>query len=185
MYELIISDVAIRQDAEGRFCLNDLHKAAVLFGSNKRTKEPAKFLASPQIIDLITELETTQNLGSLPVNKIEGRNGGTYVVKELVYAYAMWINAAFHVKVIRAYDTLMTREVPEHIVKAYEELVANKIPEYLKIITSPLSVIEFEERYRFHETALESLKNAEVIMPAREFLKIKQTLNTVQSDNPR
>lgn len=26
----------------------------------------------------------TQNPGSLPINTIEGRNGGTYVVKELV-----------------------------------------------------------------------------------------------------
>jgi len=48
MPELIISDVSIRQDTEGRFCLNDLHKAAILSGVNKRTKEPAKFLASPQ-----------------------------------------------------------------------------------------------------------------------------------------
>jgi len=174
MPELIISDVSIRQDTEGRFCLNDLHKAAILSGVNKRTKEPAKFLASTQIIDLITELETTQNLGSLPVNKIEGRNGGTYVVKELVYAYAMWINACFHVKVIRAYDALITGQVPDHIVKAYDELVANKIPEYLKVITAPLLVAEFEERYLFHEIALEGLKNAQLIMPARDFLRLKQ-----------
>ena len=92
---------AIRQDAEGRYCLNDLHKAAVAAGANKRTKEPGKWMANASFTELVEEL-TTQNPGSFPVTTIEGRNGGTFVVKELVYAYAMWISPAFHLKVIRA-----------------------------------------------------------------------------------
>ena len=91
---LVVAGVAIRQDVNGRYCLNDLHDAAIKEGANQRTKEPAKFLASPQIVDLVKEIETTQNLGSLPVVTIMGRNGGTYVCRELVYAYAMWISPA-------------------------------------------------------------------------------------------
>lgn len=105
---ITICNTSIRQDAQGRYCLNDLHKAAIISGANGRTKEPGKFMAAQQTIELVEELETTQNLGSLPTNKIEGRNGGTYVCKELVYAYAMWISAKFHLHVIRAFDAMVT-----------------------------------------------------------------------------
>jgi len=156
---LIISGYAIKQDAKGRFCLNDLHKLAVLSGENKRTKEPAKFLKSPQTIDLIKELTATQNLGIASINVIKGGNSnqqGTYVVKELVYAYAMWINAAFHIKVIRAYDSLVTGQTFD----------------FISPITEPLSIVDFKWRYQVISNALNNLKNAQVIikLSGAEFL---------------
>lgn len=104
-----IDSINIRTDEQGRYCLNDLHKAAIANGANERTKEPSKFLASTSIIELVRELTDTQNLGITPVNAIKGGFlQGTYVVKELVYAYAMWINAGFHLKVIRTFDAVVT-----------------------------------------------------------------------------
>lgn len=122
---MVIDGIEVRRDAYGRYSLNDLHRAAVASGANARTKEPGKFLSSQQIAELIQELidtqnlgvgsfnETTQNLGSKPVSKIEGRNGGTFVCKELVYAYAMWISPSFHLKVIRTFD--MVTSAPEKL----------------------------------------------------------------------
>jgi len=98
-----IDNLKIRTDEEGRFCLNDLHKAA----GNEKRHSPSYWLSNQQTKELIDELETT----GIPVVTAGGRKGGTYVCKELVYAYAMWISAAFHLKVIRAYDALVSNQV--------------------------------------------------------------------------
>lgn len=50
------------------------------------------------------------HLDQKAVNTIHGGNNrGTYVVEDLVYSYAMWISAKFHLIVIRAYKMLTTQ----------------------------------------------------------------------------
>ncbi|MFT8655919.1 MAG: phage antirepressor KilAC domain-containing protein [Acetobacter papayae] len=110
---LAILGTTIRQDAEGRFCLNDCHKAAGAASNDA----PAQWLRTDTAKKLIAELETMQNCTvsettGKPVLTEPGRNGGTYAVKELVYAYAMWISASFHLTVIRAFDALVMGNAP-------------------------------------------------------------------------
>lgn len=117
MTPLTILSTEIRQ-LDGLYSLNDLHKAAIAAGQVRRarTKEPGKFLASPHIVELISEISVTQNLGNEPVRTIQGgkaQDQGTYVCKELVYAYAMWISAKFHLAVIRAFDALHRTNQPD------------------------------------------------------------------------
>jgi len=74
---------------EGRYCLNDLHRAAG--GENKH--RPGYWLNNQQTQDLIREIESRAGIPA--VNTINGgANNGTYVCKQLVYSYAMWISAA-------------------------------------------------------------------------------------------
>jgi len=100
---LVISGITISQDADGRFSLNDLHKAA---GAADKDK-PGHFLNNDQTQGLIAQILSD---GGIPpsVTIKGGKNQGSWVAKELVYRYAMWISPAFELKVIRAYDALAT-----------------------------------------------------------------------------
>lgn len=66
-------------------------------------------MKTDQVKALVAEVE---NANIVAINSKRGRYGGTFVVKELVYAYAMWISPAFHLKVIRAYDAMVTQPQP-------------------------------------------------------------------------
>lgn len=107
----VIGEFTIRQDEDGRYCLNDLHKAS---GGLKK-HQVSNFLRSDQTQELISEinrcsdLSIDQNITSSKMRScLSVINGvGTFAFKELVYAYAMWISAKFHLMVIRAYDSLV------------------------------------------------------------------------------
>ena len=110
---LVIGEFSIRQDDEGRYCLNDLHKASGGLPKHK----PSNFIRNQQTQDLIVEIEqlsdmssvnfdrcSNMSIGQKAVNTIKGGvKQGMYVVEDLVYSYAMWISAKFHLMVIRAY----------------------------------------------------------------------------------
>lgn len=86
---LSIAGIEVRQDAQGRFSLNDLHRAA---GGEKR-HQPSDWLRLSQTQKLVAELAS---LGGAEreqlVHAAHGGFGerGTYVVKELFTAYALW-----------------------------------------------------------------------------------------------
>ena len=94
---LTLGTSAIRE-SDGLYSLNDLHQAA---GGEEKHK-PAFFLRSEQAQSLVVEIGKGADL-HLFLKTVKGRNGGTYACRELVIAYAAWISAAFHLKVIRVF----------------------------------------------------------------------------------
>ncbi|NWK52155.1 phage antirepressor KilAC domain-containing protein [Acinetobacter sp. SwsAc5] len=125
---IAIDGIEIRTDAQGRFCLNDLHKAS---GSLEKNK-PKFFLENKQTQALVQELTeggipSSQQIQPVSVTR-GGLEQGTYVVKELVYSYAMWISPSFNLKVIRTFDSVATSQNqpvfdisnPYHLLQAIE-----------------------------------------------------------------
>lgn len=94
------------------YSLNDLHKAS----GNAKKHQPAFFMRNQETKDLVAELElecsanmqNTKPVVSLRGNKADGTPQGTYVCKEIVYRYAMWISPKFALAVIRVFDAFVT-----------------------------------------------------------------------------
>lgn len=100
---LVIDGVSVRQDNSGRYCLNDLHRAA---GGAER-HSPNRWTRTEMFDGLVSVL--TPDMAFDPAHTSRGGvNPGTYVCKELVYAYAMWISPAFNLKVIRTFDAVVS-----------------------------------------------------------------------------
>ncbi len=138
---LAISGITINQDSEGRFCLNDLHKAA---GKDQKHR-PKYWLENQQAKELVAELSK----GGIPPILVK-QGLGTFVVKPLVYAYAMWISPAFNLLVINTYDTLVTGTLTD------------TLTEFLKPITEPIDIRDFEWRKQVICQLIENLKKAQV-----------------------
>lgn len=95
--------------------MNDLHAASG--GEEKHSAN--RYFRSDAADGLINALLEAPDLAFEPLKIVRGgAHKGTYVVRELVYAYAMWISPQFHLKVIRAYDRLATQGVAVHEDKA-------------------------------------------------------------------
>jgi phage antirepressor YoqD-like protein len=105
--------VPLRTDEQGRYRLADLHAAS---GGDANDK-PSNWLRMSKTVDLIDELDRFSNMRSdhKSVNVVNGGpDSGTYVSEDLVVDYAMWISAAFKVKVIHAFkESRLRTEEPQ------------------------------------------------------------------------
>ena len=96
---LTLGNITVRQHND-LFSLNDLHKAA----GGEEKHQPAFFLRREETQALATEIcSADSQIKAFETVRGRGKQQGTYACRELVIAYAAWINAAFHLKVIRVF----------------------------------------------------------------------------------
>jgi phage antirepressor YoqD-like protein len=147
-----IGETHIRQDEEGRYCLNDLHRAA---GGMSKDR-PSFFLRTNQARELVREIQCA-NPHSAPTMTLNGGTSpGTFVCKELVYAYAMWISPQFNLKVIRAFDALAAGKVQVVQPQQHHHVIPQTFSEALRLAA--------DERDRADKLALEIKTQADVIV---------------------
>lgn len=129
---ITILNTAIKQDKKGLFCINDIHKAA----GSKNKHKPSYWLSNQLTKELIAEISSD---GGIPLSVVRGGlNQGTYVCKELVYAYAMWINAKFHLHVIRTFDEVIQQDYQRQ-----------RLRELAKVEYKPMTdAIKFEKEHQ-------------------------------------
>ena len=109
---LTISNSAIGMK-DGLYSLNDLHRAS---GSNKK-HQASNFMRLEATKGLIDEIERSSDMSngtnSIAYKVIQGgesQQQGTFVCRELVYSYAMWISPRFQLMVIRAFDSIANQQ---------------------------------------------------------------------------
>lgn len=117
MTKLITLDINHIKQVDGLYCLNDLHNASG--GADKH--RPAYFMARAETKALVSAIEQNYANGNPLAKKAvivilgKGKPQGTYVCRELVYAYAMWISADFYLSVIRVFDVFNTDTLSQQI----------------------------------------------------------------------
>ncbi|WP_334469773.1 KilA-N domain-containing protein [Arsenophonus sp. PmNCSU2021_1] len=95
---VVIENTIVRQDAFGRYCLNDLHRAAVAQGKATESQRPSNFLRGDGIASFVQSLSNTQKRASVNVIK-GGLESGTWADELVAIRYAAWIEPAFEVQV--------------------------------------------------------------------------------------
>lgn len=104
---VLVESVSVRQDAHGRYSLNDLHKAAMAAGNANENHAPAQFLRNDGVQSFVAALDA-ENLSDgqkcTSVHSVKGgKSQGTWAAELVAIRYAAWIDPHFEVRVYRAF----------------------------------------------------------------------------------
>lgn len=103
----IIESISIRRDSQGRYSLNDLHRAAMMAGNATENHAPAQFLRNDGVKAFVSayDAEESDVQKCTSVHSVKGgKNQGTYAAELIAIRYAAWIDPSFEVKVYRTFQ---------------------------------------------------------------------------------
>lgn len=130
---LTVAGTSVRQMGS-LYSLNDLHKAAG--GEDKH--QPAFFARREETQALIAGIcSADSQIKALETVRGRGKAQGTYACKELVIAYAAWISAAFHLKVIRVFlDVVQPQPEPVQMRLDYDRISPAQAQDLKEIVAA-------------------------------------------------
>lgn len=102
---LSVFETDVHIDADGRFSLNDIHKAAVSAGLATASQRPGAFLRNKDAQRYVDELNLNAQIRA--VKKIAGKTGGSYAVRLVAMRYSAWIDAKVEVEVYRTIEKVI------------------------------------------------------------------------------
>lgn len=91
---ITINGATIRQYERELYCVNDLHKAS----DDEEKHKPFNWMRAKSTQTLINKLPKPRHEIVWVVRG--GTTQGTFVCKELVFAYAMWVSPEFFIRVL-------------------------------------------------------------------------------------
>ena len=99
---LSIMGTEIRQDSDGLYSLNDVHRAS----GGGEEKRPSKWLANEQPNSIARKIEAKARIRALAIKR-GGNAPGVFACKELVLISATWLDDDFYIDVVCAFDYLL------------------------------------------------------------------------------
>ncbi len=112
--EITVFGTNIRKDVDGRFSLNDLHKAAMAKGHATESHAPSKFLRNDGVQAFIAEVDSKNNSlesdgqkrASVKSTK-GGKNQGSFACELVALRYAGWISSSVEVEVYQTFQKVI------------------------------------------------------------------------------
>lgn len=111
---IVIESHSIAVKADGMYCLNDLHKAAMALGKATEHQNPAKFMRNAEVMAFVAAVELESQI--CPTKTVKGRGKtGTWAVELVAMKYAGWIDASFEVQVYAAAQALRHGDIEKAV----------------------------------------------------------------------